>query len=249
MLAVMTMRALAILLTCIPAAAMAQAVVAPSAVAQTGDAAQFSATTLNLTADGEVRVAPDQAWLQTGVSTTAATAAEAVAHNRARMNAVVQAMAAKGVSGPDVQTSALELTAQYAEDAQGPRRLSGYQAHNIVTVRVRDLTRVGAVVDALVAAGANEIEGVNFDLADRRPVEDQARRLAVKALEAKAALYAEATGYRIKRLVSLSEGGGPVFQPMARMAPMALAARAPTPVAPGELTVSINVSGEYELAR
>jgi uncharacterized protein YggE len=158
-------------------------------------------------------------------------------------------MTAHGIGGADVQTSALQLSAQYADQDKGPRRLTGYQAQNTITVRVSELAQVGAVVDALVAAGANEIEGVDFDIADRRPVEDQARRLAVKALEARAALYAEATGYRVKRLVSLSEGGGPVLQPMMRMAAMAVPLRPTTPVAPGELTVRVSVDGEYELTR
>jgi uncharacterized protein YggE len=238
------------LLAILAASAVAQLAAAPPAFAQADASAQFATTTLSLSATGEVQVAPDQAWLRTGVATDAASAAEAVAQNRTKMSAVVTAMAAQGVGGPDVQTSALELTAQYADAGQGRRRLTGYEAHNIVTVRMRDLARVGAVVDALVAVGANEIDGVDFDVADRSPVEDQARRAAVKALEAKAALYADATGYRLKRLVSLSEGGGPVFQPMARMARVVVTgSHVATPVAPGELTVRIDVQGEYELSR
>ncbi len=105
-------------------------------------------------------------------------------------------------------------------------------------------------MDAVVAAGANQINGIAFGLANARAAEDAARKVAVQALSAKAALYAEATGTRLVRLVNLAEGGGYTPQPprpMFRMAAMADAA--PTPVQPGELSVRIDVTGMYEVAK
>ena len=103
---------------------------------------------------------------------------------------------------------------------------------------------------ALTAAGANQINGIAFGLADPQAAEDQARRAAVKALSAKAALYAESTGYHIGRLVSLSEGGGYTPQPPRVFALAKMAApAASTDVEPGELRVRIDVTGMYELAR
>jgi uncharacterized protein YggE len=103
------------------------------------------------------------------------------------------------------------------------------------------------VIDAVSAAGANQINGISFGLKDPQDAQDEARRMAVKALAARAALYAEATGYHIARLVNLSEAAEASVQPRPMFA-MAKAAAA-TPVEPGELDVRIAVSGLYELAK
>ena len=219
------------------------------ALAQPDDAARFAATTLDLSAQGEVRAAPDLAVIDVGVQAQAITARAAFAQARTQMNAIFAAMHGQGIKDDDIQTSDISLQAQYAdEDGKGPRRLNGYEASNTVSVRLHDLTRIGSVVDALVAAGANQINGVRFTLADPKSAEDQARRLAVRALQAKAELYAQATGYHVKRLVSLSEagGGGPVMPEMALSRMRAFAA---TPVAAGELTVRSDVSATFELTR
>ncbi len=116
---------------------------------------------------------------------------------------------------------------------------------------VHDLAKVGALADATVGAGANQLNGIGFSLADPTAAENAAREKAVRALAAKAELYARATGYRLARLVSLSEGAGVEgVRPLA--VPMAAQARiqgVPTTVAPGELTVRVEISGLYELAR
>ena len=125
----------------------------------------------------------------------------------------------------------------------------GYQASNTASVTVRDLARLGATVDAVVQAGANEISGIAFGLSNPQAAEDQARRAAVKALSAKAALYADVSGYRLVRLVNLSEEGGYTPpQPKLFAAARLAAAPAPTDVEPGELNVRITVAGVYELA-
>jgi uncharacterized protein len=219
------------------------------ALAQDDSAAAFRATTLSLSAEGEVRVQPDLAVIALGVRTEGPTAAEALSRNRDRMSPTVAALQAQGVAQADIQTANLSLDPQYFDDGKSPRRLTGYQASNTVSVRLHDMARVGPVVDALVAAGANQIDSIGFQLADPQPAEDAARREAFKALQAKADLYAQATGYRLQRLVRLSEGGGG-FQPRVMAADvMAFGARKATPVEPGELTVRISVSGLYELAR
>jgi hypothetical protein len=196
--------------TLIPAAALIALLATTAAaapVAAQGASAEraFDATTLNLTAEGEVKAAPDNATITVGVQTKAATAAQA---------------------------------------------MTGYQAANDVTIRVVDLKRLGASLDAVVTAGANQINGISFGLKDPAAAEDAARRAAVAALRAKADLYAQATGYHVARLVNLSEGGGYAPAPMRAMnfARNSVGAE-PTPVSAGELTVRINVTGVYELAR
>ena len=213
-----------------------------------GDAL-FRATTLSISAAGEVKIPPDQAIITLGVQTTQRTAAQAMADNAQRMNGVIAALRRQGLAGKDIQTSGINLSAQYDYQPNTPPQLTGYQASNQVTVTVGDLARLGATLDAVTAAGANEIQGVGFGLKEPQVAEDAARLKAVKALQAKAELYAGAAGYHIGRMVSLSEGGGVQAMPLAKVMSFARAAQATTPVEPGELTVRIDVSGLYELVR
>lgn len=214
------------------------------------DAAVFHATTLNVSATGEVKATPDQATITVGVRTTGKTAADAMKANRDLMNTTVTALTAQGIQKRDIQTTNLNLSAQYAYEQNQSPRLTGYQADNEVTITVRDVARLGQTVDAVTAGGANQVNGISFGLADPRPAQDDARRAAAKALRAKADLYAQAEGLRVVRLVNLSEGEiGPVYQPkMVAMRAMS-AASAPTPVEPGELSVDIRLSAVYELGQ
>ena len=241
----MTLRPLAFAL------ALAAAPMALSTAAHAQDAS-FRATTLNLSAFGETAARPDIASITTGVQVKAPTAAEAMRQNAERMSAVVATLKARGVAERDIQTAGLNLSPQYVYEQNTPPRPDGYQASNQVTVTVRDLTRLGQAVDAVVAAGANEINGVAFGLSAPGPVEDASRRAAVAALTAKANLYAQAAGYKIARLISLSESGGYTPQPpqpkfMVR-AMMADGAES-TPVQGGELKVRIDVQAAYELVK
>jgi len=210
----------------------------------------FAATTLNLSAHGETQVTPDQATITLGVQTKAASARDAMAQNAQRMSAVVAALRGAGIAGKDIRTSNINLEAQYAYAPDTAPRLTGYQASNDVTITVRDLARLGPAIDAVTEAGANQINGISFGLKAPGPAEDAARVEAVKALRAKAELYAQAAGYHIVRLVNLAEGGGYAPQPIRPMAMMkTMTAAAPTPVEAGELTVRADVSAVFELAR
>jgi len=215
-----------------------------------GDAA-FRATTLTLSSHGEARTNPDQASISLGVTTEAATAAEAMAQNRTRMNAVVAAIRAQGVAERDIQTSNLNLNPQQVYRENEAPRITGYQVSNTVTVLVRDLARLGPVVDAVVRSGANQVNGISFGLANVDAQSEEARRTAVRNIQRKAEQYASAMGMRVARLVSLSESGGytpPRPVPMARMAMMEVAANQ-TPVQPGEVEVRVDVTAVYELTR
>lgn len=227
-------------------AAPALAQTAPSAEAAT----MFQATTLSLSATGESRAAPDMATITLGVQTDAPTAAEALRANAAKMNQVIAALKRGGIADKDIQTSGLNVSPQYVYQENLPPKLTGYQVSNTVTITVRDLTRLGQAVDATVDAGANTVGGIAFGLEDSDKAENAARLDAVKALQAKANLYAQAMGYRVARLVTLSEGGG--YAPPPPMPMMAFAARdkaESTPVQAGELKVQINISATFELVR
>jgi uncharacterized protein YggE len=240
---------LSLSLAALAPAALAQTTAAPAAPAADS---MFRATTLNLSGVGEVDVAPDMATISLGVQTEAPTAQAAMQANAQQMTRVMTALNRAGIESRDIQTSNLNLNAQYDYVENQPPRLRGYQASNQVTVKVRDLARLGAAVDATVNAGANQINSISFGLNDRSEAENQARQAAVRDLQAKAALYAQATGYRVGRLVTLSEGAT-YSAPQPPMPYMAMARaesmKDSTPVSGGELTVRVDISGLYELTR
>ena len=224
---------------------------APLAVqaAPADDAALLHMTTVNLQATGEVKAEPDQAAITFGVQTQAPTAADAMRQNRARMASSLAALKAAGIEPKDIQTSSLNLGSQYAYVQNQPPRLTGYQASNQLAVTVRDLSKLGAVVDATVGAGATNVGQVSFGLANPVAAENTARIAAVKALQDKASLYANATGYRISRLVNIGEGGGYSIEPPRPMYAAAFKAQAaPTPVEAGTVKVRVDISGVFELA-
>ncbi|HEX7948148.1 MAG TPA: SIMPL domain-containing protein [Phenylobacterium sp.] len=236
------------------ATALTAAGAAPQALAQAPAPAadtMFRATTFSLSAYGETRVAPDMATINLGVMTEAKTAAEALSANATRMNAVIASLKKAGIADKDIQTSNLNVAPQYRYVQNEAPVLTGYQVSNQVTVTVRDLKKLGGAVDATVGAGANQVNGISFGLADPTAAENAAREAAVKALTAKADLYARATGYRISRLVSLSEGGGYAAPPPMPLPMMAARAqfKDSTPVAAGELNVRIDINGLYEATR
>ena len=202
-------------------------------------------TTFSLSAFGETRLPPDQATINLGVQTEAATAGEALRANATKMTAVIASLKRGGLTDRDIQTSNLSINPQYVYAENLPPRLTGYQVSNQVTITVRDLNNLGSAIDASVNAGANNASGINLGLSDPSKAEDAARLDAVRALNAKAELYARATGYRIVRIVSLSEGGG--YSPPPPMPMMAMSVKREafdsTPVAGGELRVRIDVTG------
>lgn len=215
--------------------------------------AAFRATTLNLSAYGEANVVPDQATINLGVSSRAATAQEAMRANNVAMNQVVAALRRQGIEERQIQTSGLNLNPQMVYRENQSPQVTGYEASNQVTVTVNDLARLGPTVDAVVAAGSNQINGISFGLRDPKAAEDQARQAAVRALRAKADLYAQATGHRVQRLVSLDEGTSfsnpPPPRPYARMVAAQAASAEMASVSPGELKVRVDISATYELER
>ena len=236
----------------------ATALTAPAAMAQSVGSQPVQSTiqmiqtqpSLNLSVTGEVKVAPDMATITFGVVTEASTAREAMAQNAAQMTQVAAALRRAGLAERDIQTSGLNLQAQYDYQENQPPKLRGYQATNRVTVNIHDLTKVGGTADAVVAAGVNQIDGISFGLKDPKAAEDEARRQAVTALQSKARLYAEALGVTLGGIRSLNEGGG--YQPPQPM-PMMFARAAmsdsagSTPVSGGELSVKIDITGVYDL--
>ncbi|WP_419815280.1 SIMPL domain-containing protein [Glacieibacterium sp.] len=205
-------------------------------------------TTLSVSAEGRSLRAPDVVDLSGGVITTAATAAQAMAFNATRMTAVVAAIRRAGVAERDIQTAGLNLQPQYKYADNQPPLLTGYQASNTVSLRLRKIDQAGKLLDTLVGAGANSISGPNFRVDAADAALDEARTQAVATARSRAELYARAAGLKIKRILTISESGGDQPRPMPMMMARSMKMEAAdTPVVPGEVTLSITVNVTFEL--
>jgi uncharacterized protein YggE len=204
----------------------------------------ITGTRLDITATGTVDRAPDVATIGAGVVTQSSSASGALAENAKRMTATLAALKRAGVADRDIQTASLSLQPQYRYADNQPPVLTGYQASNRVSVRLRDLARAGGVIDALVASGANQIDGPDLAVDKPEAALDQARTQALATAKARADLYARAAGLHVKRIVQIteSEASPPVIRPMAMMAK-----RDATPIAAGEQTLAINLAVTFEL--
>lgn len=212
--------------------------------------ASTDGTLLSVSAQAEASRVPDVASLSTGVVTQAADANAALKANSAEMAKVVAAIRAAGIADRDVQTSGISIQPQYRYAENQPPVITGYQASNTVNIKVRDIARLGDVLDALVASGANQVNGPSFEIDEPEAAYDEARQSALKLARARAEMYAESLGLRVRRIVSISEGGG--FQPPMPMMVKAQAMDArmeSAPVAPGETTLSANLDVVFELGK
>lgn len=206
-------------------------------------------TLLSVSASGEASRAPDVATASAGVVTQAADANAAMRQNATQMATVIAAIRAAGVAERDVQTTGISIHPTYSHVPDEEPRITGYSASNSVSLKLRDIAKLGQVLDALVASGANNISGPGFGIDQPGPVYDEARLKALEQARARARLYAEALGLEVRRIISISEGGG--FQqprPMMAMRAMAMDAQS-TPVAAGENTLSVSLDVVFELGR
>ena len=204
-------------------------------------------TRLDLSATGTVQRTPDVATIGAGVVTQNRDASAAMAANASRMSEVVAALRRAGVADRDIQTASLSLQPQYRYGDNVPPVLTGYQASNRVAVRLRALQDAGRVLDALVAAGANQIDGPNFALDKPEAALDEARLKALASARTRADLYAKAAGMRVVRIISVAENGGGYQPPMRPMAAMAMREKADTPIAAGEQELTVTLSVTFEL--
>ncbi len=206
-----------------------------------------SLRTMTVTGEGEVKAAPDEAQLSTGVVTQAVTAAGAMAKNREAMNKVLATLKTLGIAQKDIQTSDFSVSPQYASDRSGDtQRIAGYQVSNTVHATVENLSRLGPALDALVASGSNSLGDIGFSIHDPKPLEGQARAAAMRDAIARAQTYAKAADLQLGPILSVSEGGAPP-RPVFRAMAMAPAAAAPTPIATGEESISATVTVTFEI--
>lgn len=209
-----------------------------------------SVAKVSVSAEGRISKAPDIAYLRTGVKTLGVTAAEAIAANRSAMNSIFLALETASIPDADLQTSHFLLQPDYDYNNRRPGeapRLVGYTSSNELTVTVRNLSQLGTIIDTLINAGSQSFSGITFALDDDNPARNEARKQAVEAASAQAALYADATGHRVGSLLSLSEVKNYVSAPKMTAGRFAAAQVDATRVAEGELTFYASVDAVFEL--
>ncbi|MGE4247944.1 MAG: SIMPL domain-containing protein [Parvibaculaceae bacterium] len=204
---------------------------------------------LSLNGHGEVKAKPDMAVVNVGVLTQAQTAREALTQNTQAMEKVFASLKASGIEAKDIQTSNFMVNPRYQYDQNNaqPPRVIGYDVSNTVTVSVRKLDTLGAVLDTVVSEGSNQINGVMFAIADDEKLKDEARKLAVADAERKAKLYAETTRISLGQIMSLSEGNYQPPQPVYYGKAVRADSAQSVPIAEGEQTVAIDVNIAWEI--
>lgn len=203
--------------------------------------------TISVTGDGLVLIKPDVADLSLGVTIQRPKAKDAAQAAADAMSKVVDALKAEGIADVDIQTANLSLSPTY-DYSTNKQVLTGFEADNIVTVTVRDLTKAGETVDAAVQAGATSVNGITFRVNDPTAVQAQARAAAMKDAKTKADALAQAAGVNITGVQSISEVSSPVPTPVTfdtRAAAGMPAASVPTPVQPGNIEVDVSVTVTY----
>ncbi|CAN5125753.1 SIMPL domain-containing protein [soil metagenome] len=204
---------------------------------------------LSLTGHGEVKARPDLAIVTVGVVSQGTTAREALSANNAAMEKLLAALKAAPIEDRDIQTSNFSVNPRYnyGENNAQPPSITGYDVSNSVTVSVRNLEKLGGVLDTVVSEGSNQINGVMFTIAEPQSLEDDARKQAVADALRKAKLYAQAAGVTLGAIVAISEGGG-YRPPVPAYAKAMRSDAAPAvPMAEGEQTVAIDAQLSWEL--
>ena len=197
---------------------------------------------VTVTGEATVAVAPDMAVIRVGVTSAGKTAREASDTNARQMTAVLAAIKDAGIGARDIQTSRLSLQPQYDPNRSGTARLLGFQATNQITVNIRDIDKLAGIIDQAIAAGANEMSGLEFVVSEQSKLLDQARDDAIADARRKAERYAKAAGVKLGAVTSISEEGS-TPQPRLIQAMRSGAA----PVAPGEQTLRAVVTVIYDL--
>ena len=222
--------------------------VAVPACAQSADPIPATGAVLSVSTQGRTTRVPDLATIRAGVVAQAPTAAAALADDAARMQRVLAALKKAGIAPRDIATASVGLNPQYRYVDNQPPVLTGYQATNSVSIRFHDIARAGPILDALVAEGANQIDGPSLSIENPDAALDEARTDAVRRARARADLYAAAAGLHVVRIASIAEdgenAGGGGAQPM--MFARAVA-KSDTVIAPGEKDVTVTLSVRFVL--
>jgi len=220
---------------------LAPALIAPAASADDVTARR----SITITANGSVTAVPDLARITSGVSTEAPVARDAVAKNSEAMKKIIAGLKASGIDDKDIQTASFHIEPRYTRAREGEApAIDGYRATNQVQVIVRNLDKLGEVLDRLVGLGANEMAGLSFDASQGEKLKDDARKDAVANAQRRAKLYADAAGVELGEVLQIEEGGDSGLRPV--FAGRALKADA-VPIERGTETLEATVSVTWAL--
>ncbi len=210
------------------------------------------APTLTLSIIGTAKAKPDIATISAGVMTSSPNAADAMAQNNVAMTKLLAAIKAKGVVDKDIETSSISLGQDYDYSGEKGPVLKGYQASNSVSVRVRDIKKSGDIFDTLAKNGATNINGPSFSVENNAPLQEAARTDAMAKAAKQAAFYAKAAGYRMARLLAISENAemGFIGNSYAKYEAAAEAGGLPPPpVQPSEANAAVSITVKYVLVK
>lgn len=229
-----------------------------SAAAQDNGASPGGRRTVTVSGVGKVSAAPDVADISVGVVTEAQTARDALSGNNQAMTALTEQLKARGLAEKDIQTDNISLNPRYSQPPNQPfpgqgqpqeftPRIIGYSVTNSVRIVVRDLESLGELLDAIVTAGANQMNGISFRVSEPEVLKDEARTKAVADARRKAEQLCEALGVTLGAPVEVVEGGGGFPPPQPMMARAMMMAEDSVPISPGEQELSVSVQVVYEI--
>jgi hypothetical protein len=207
---------------------------------------------ISVTGEGKVTGKPDVAKLSLGVMSESDTVQQARDQAAASMAAIIKSLKTNGVDDKDIQTQQLNIAPQYDySNGNGIQRLRGFQVTNIVNVTLRDIDKTSQAVDDAVTAGGNDtqIQSLSFTIDDTSGLQQQARAQAVADAKSKAETLAKAAGVNVGEALTISETSfmPPVYYQRAAAGDVAAAPSVSTPVEPGEVDVTVDVSVTWNI--
>lgn len=206
--------------------------------------ADDNASGITVNGSAEIKAKPDLAYVTFGVTVESATAVDAAQENARKTSAVIDAIEKFGIPRADIETVGYSVSPVMDYKTSPPVKV-GYSVSNQVQVKIKDLDKVGNLIDVAIAAGANNVQGVNFTIADDTAVKQQALVQAIKNAQAKARVIAEALGVNLGRVTAVSESSG--FTPRPLVYGAAKMEDVTTPIIPGEVEVTANVTLIYAI--
>lgn len=199
--------------------------------------------TLTVSAVGSVTAKPDMARISSGVVSEAKTAREALSANNEATARLIAALKKAGIAAGDLQTSSINVSPRYSHSSQGRTpQIDGYAVTNELSVVVRDVKRLGDILDEIVTLGANQIGGLSFEISDPASLKDEARKSAIAEARRRATLYAEAAGVTLGEVVTITEGSAHIPPRPLVMARAAMAESVPVEAGSQRLEIEVTVT-------
>lgn len=237
----------------IPFLCLSMATIIPVGAASSGEISQTPSVVV--TGQGKVKTRPDTANINLGVASVSPTAAEALSKNTSDMNTLMKTLTSNGIEERDIQTAQFSVNPEYHQpnarntgEPYSPPKITGYRVSNEVRIKVRNLKNLGKVLDQVVTAGANQVHGISFSVAEPEPLLDEARKNATLDAKRKAEIYANAAGIKLGKVLFITESAphfpGPI--PMMTMSRQ-YAEASSVPISPGEQEISTTVSVGYAI--